>query len=302
MDPPEISNWPTGRVGFVAIVGRPNVGKSTFLNGILGCHLVAVSAKPQTTRKHWRGILSDDDSQIVFVDTPGIHEARTKLDDAMLRSVRRSLEDADLVLCLCDALRPGGAEDDLTATRVREAGKPTILAVNKIDNASPAQQAAMRSFFLERLGTDVTAIALSARHGDNVPELLEAIRAKLPRGPFFYPPDQLTDAFERDIGSEIIREAAIAYLREEIPHSLATEIIQWDEKEKRLRIDANLYVEHESQKPVVIGRHGDKLKKIRKRAIELLREWQDRRIDLNLHVRVKLNWRNRPGFLRELGM
>ena len=300
--------WPMGLVGMVAIVGRPNVGKSTFLNHALGYHLAAVSAKPQTTRQHWRGILSDEESQIVFVDTPGVHLGKTKLSDEMLRVVHRSLDDADVILCICDPTRSPGEEDQLVAERVASASSRgseftnrVFLVLNKSDAASEEQKQTTRAFYQKIVG-ECEEHEMSALEGEGTDALLTKVRGKLSRGPFFYPPDQLTDAIERDIASELIREAALHHLREEVPHCLAVGIDTWQQNEKKLKLTATVFVETESQKGIVLGRHGSLIKTIRSDAIKRLREIIDLRIDLRLYVKVTRDWRNKPAFLRELGL
>lgn len=285
----------------VAIVGRPNVGKSTFLNHALGYHLTAVSSKPQTTRQHWRGILSDEDSQIVFVDTPGVHLGKTTLNDEMLRAVQRSLSDADIILCICDPTREPGEEDRLVAERVAKFASRVLLILNKSDAATAEKKAGNRAFYRGIVG-DCEEHEMSALKGDGTAALLESVRKRLPRGPFFYPADQLTDAIERDIASELIREAALHHLREEVPHCLAVAIDVWKQTEKKLKLTATVFVETESQKGIVLGRQGSLIKTIRADAVQRLREIIDLHIDLRLYVKVARDWRNRPAFLRELGL
>ena len=244
MDLESLSNWPTGKVGVVAVVGRPNVGKSTFLNQVLGAHLLAVSPLPQTTRQHWRGILSDEESQIVFVDTPGAHIGSTRLNEAMLHRVDDSLKDADVILCLTDPTRAPGEEDELVAQRVHRAAKPAFLVLNKSDVTDDNQRSETETFYRQILGTDVPCYHMSALTGEKTDTLLAEVRAQLGTGPFFYPADQVMDAYERDIGSEIIREAALQLLREEVPHAIAVEIMQWRDTGKKLQIKANIFVDH----------------------------------------------------------
>jgi len=298
----ELSDWPTGKVGYVAIVGRPNVGKSTFLNATLGYHLAAVSSRPQTTRRRWRGILSDDDSQIIFVDTPGVHEQNTRLGVFMLESVQRSLQDADVVLCVCDGYREPGEEDEMVTDRVAAAGQPVILVVNKTDVATAEQQAEIRQFYTDRIDGIFAQFAISALRGDKLDDVLVLIREQMPTGPFFYPPDQVSDAFERDIGAEMIREAALQYLHQELPHALAVEVVEWQDTGKKLKIIANLYVERDSQKPMVVGKNGEMLNKIRADAVKLLRELSDMFVDLRIHVKVADKWRNKKRFLEDMGL
>lgn len=302
MSTPDPRNWPLGQVGFAAIVGRPNVGKSTFLNRVLDYHLAAVSDKPQTTRRHWSGILSDETSQIVFVDTPGAHLGKTVLNHMMLDAVDRSLLDADVILCMADPSRAPGDEDVLIAERVGAAGKPAFLLLNKADVCSADEQDRMRGFYLEHLGESAAVFAVSALAGDGVDEVLAQVRQALPRGPFLYPPDQVTNSFERDIGAEMIREAALELFREEVPHCLAVEIDEWREAAERLTVRATLYVERESQKGIVVGRGGERIKQVRSQAEKTLHESFGLRVRLKLFVKVAQDWRNKPRFLADMGL
>lgn len=285
-----------------ALVGRPNVGKSTFLNRILGYHLVAVSDKPQTTRRHWRGIYSDDCTQVIFVDTPGAHEGKTRLNRFMLGEVDRGLADADVILCLCDPSRVPGEEDELIARRVAAAGKPVFLLLNKSDITTPGQRDMARDFYTPCLGSPAYVGEISGEAGTGLEALLEALRQILPTGPFFYPPDQVTDAFERDIGAELIREAALGLLREEVPHCLAVEIDEWKEQPDELLVRATLYVERESQKAIVVGKGGAMIKALREQGQKLLRQELAQKVKLNLFVKTSPDWRNHSRFLADLGL
>ncbi|MCJ8329080.1 MAG: GTPase Era [Lentisphaeria bacterium] len=295
----EIANWPTGQVGFVSIVGRPNVGKSSFLNTVLDFHLSAVSNKPQTTRKNWRGILSDEKSQIVFIDTPGAHIGNSQLSETMLEDIFRTLNDVDVLLCMADPSREPGKEDKMIAERVAESHRKKILLINKIDIAEPAQIAETKAFYLEILD-DVPVFEISAQDRKSLDPVLDAIRAELSTGPFFYDPEQVTDSYTRDIGAELIREASLNLLRKEVPHSIAIEIDQWKESENKLKIAATIFVERKSQKLIVIGKNGDMLKQIKRDAITALKDIIDVRIDLKLHVKVASDWRNKKDFMSNL--
>jgi GTP-binding protein Era len=293
------SQWPKGRVGIVSIVGRPNVGKSTLMNAVLEFHLCAVSAKPQTTRQNWRGILTDKTSQIIFVDTPGAHQGKTILGEMMLDRVMDGLRDADLILCLVDPTRECGAEDKLVAERVAAAKKPCLLIVNKCDVATEVQRTEAKAFFNAIITADTFEI--SAIKEDNLDAVLTEIRGRLPQGPFFYEPGEVTDAFMRDIGAEQIREAALELFDKEIPHALAVEIDQWKEGPKKIKIQATIHVEQDSQKRIVVGKNGDKIALIRRRAVISLAELCDTFVNLKLFVKVSKDWRNRKSFLKELG-
>ena len=296
------TNWPVGKVGVVALVGRPNVGKSTLVNQILDYHLVAVSALPQTTRRHWRGIYSDADSQIILVDTPGAHLGKTKLNHGMMEAVMRAMRDADQVLLICDPTRTPGEEDDLVAQRVKEVAKPVLLLMNKADIVSPEQMAEAHDFFTRRLHPKTTTVTLSAITGQGVPELLTTLKSRLPRGPFFYPADQLTDAVEREIAAELIREIALGMFREEVPHALAVQVDAWEEGAKHVLVRATIYVERPGQRAIILGHGGEKIGELRANAEKLLRATFERKMKLNLYIKVATDWRNRAGFLKELGL
>ena len=220
-----------GQVGFVTIVGRPNVGKSTFLNQVLKYHLAAVSSRPNTTRKRWLGILSDDESQIIFADTPGVHESKNKMHEAMAKTIKNSISRNDLVLAICDATREFGDEDTMVCEALQNSEKPVILAINKVDEASKTATKKMKANYLSYLGEDTVVHQISASENINVDDLLSSIKEALPRGPFLYPKDQVADAFLRDIAEEIIRESANELIFHEIPHSLAVKIEKWSEND-----------------------------------------------------------------------
>ncbi len=293
--------WPRGRVGYVALLGRPNTGKSTFMNTVLGFHLAAVSPKPQTTRRNCLGILSDADSQILFLDAPGVHVPRDQLGEAMDRAVTRTLADADAILCLCDPTREPGAEDALVAERAAATGKPVFAGINKTDIASPAEAARAEACIHTALpGAPVYRIAAVA--AETLVGLLQDVRAALPNGPFLYPPDELTDTYERTIGAELIREALLEHLRQEVPHAMAVVVDKWQDRPKRCHIDATLYVERDSQKAVVVGRGGAMLKSIRRGAVVKLRELCAKPITLKLWVKVAKQWRRKQDRLRDFGL
>ncbi len=292
-------DWPKGRVGVVSIVGRPNVGKSTLMNAVLEFHLCAVSSKPQTTRQNWRGILTDGESQIIFVDTPGAHQGKTILGEMMLDRVMDGLRDADLILCLSDPTRECGEEDRLVAERVAAVNKPCLLLLNKSDVATDRERKDATEFFQSIITAD--AFEISAMTKSNLDVVLAEIRRRIPEGPFFYEPGEVTDAFIRDIGAEQIREAALELFAKEIPHSLAVEINEWKEGDKKLRIRATIHVETDSQKRIVVGKNGDKIAAIRRRAIGSLVDLCDTFVNLKLFVKVSKDWRNRRQFLKELG-
>jgi len=299
-EPNQVS-WPVGKVGYVALLGRPNTGKSTFLNMVLDYHLCAVSAKPQTTRRKCLCVLSDEHSQILFLDAPGVHEPKHALDQSMSRAVDQALDDADAVLCMADATRPPGAEDTMVAQAAAASGKTVLLAVNKVDVATEEQIRATSEFYCSVV-PDASVHRISAIDGRTLPPLLDAIRAALPEGPFFYPQDTLTDVYERSIGAELIRESLLEYLREELPHSMAVTVESWKEQPDRRCISAIVYVEHSRHRGMVLGHKGRMIRKIRTSAQKKLEALCGVPVDLELWVKVLRDWRRKKGALRELGL
>jgi GTP-binding protein Era len=290
-----------GRVGFVTIVGRPNVGKSTFINKALGYHLTAVSTRPNTTRKRWLGILSDKESQIIFSDTPGVHFAKNRMHEAMANTVIGEVNGGDAILCLCDATREFGDEDRRVAQLVRRAEKPVVLVINKMDTASEVQAVSIAESFQAIMG-DVSVFRISALTGEGIDSLLDHFRQTLPEGPFLFPDDQLTDVIEREISEEVIREAANELMRQELPQEMVVKIDDWAENEKKIKIAATIYVERDSQKAIVIGEKGQMVNRVIKSAREKLRVDLGKFVDLKLSVKVIPDWQNKKCFLREKGI
>lgn len=293
--------WPQGRVGYVALLGRPNTGKSTLLNTLLDFHLAAVSAKPQTTRRQLLGIASGRDYQLLFVDAPGVHEPQDELGEAMLNAVRGALRDADVVVCVTDPTREPGAEDRLVAELAAKAGKPTLLALNKEDISTGAQRRATEAFYRQVLPADVPALTVAAVARASLAPLVEAIKERLPEGPFLFPADTLTTAYERQIGAELIREALLEILRDEVPHATAVTIETWDESHEPRHINATLHVERASQKAIIIGERGAQIKHIRQVACDKLKELLDAPVFLELWVKVSKDWRRHQTSLRDFG-
>ncbi len=290
-----------GRVGFVTIVGRPNVGKSTFINQALGYHLTAVSTRPNTTRKRWLGILSDAESQIIFSDTPGVHSARNRMHEAMASTIVGELKGGDAVLCLCDATRDFGDEDMRVAELVRDAGKPVVLVVNKMDTAAEHQAFEIAKRYQSVIG-EVPVFKISAMTGQGIESLIDYFRQTLPEGPFLFPDDQLTDVIEREISEEVIREAANELMHQELPQELVVKIDNWVENEKKIRIAATIYVERDSQKAIVIGEKGQMVNRIIKSAREKLRADLGKFVEVKLSAKVAPDWQNRKSFLKDKGI
>lgn len=292
------------RSGFVTLVGRPNVGKSTLLNGLLGQKIAAVSPRPQTTRRRQLGILSRDDCQIVFMDTPGLHKPVHKLGEYMNEVAAATLEDADVIVWLVDASQAPQEEDRLIAGRLEKFGDrlpPVLLALNKID-LLPAENLPARSAEFQALRPRTELFALSAASGAGRDALLDRILSGLPAGQPFYDPDQVTDLYERDIAADLIREAALRHLRDEVPHGIAVRIDEYKERsEEQVYIGATLFVERESHKGIVIGQGAGMLKQIGTTARQEIEAMSGRRVYLELRVKVNKNWRDNPDALRLLG-
>ena len=287
-----------GKVGYVTLVGRPNAGKSTLLNRLLGYRLSAVSSKPNTTRKRWLGIVTDEDSQIIFVDTPGVHRALNRMHRSMRKTIEDESDNGDAIICICDPTRKFGSEDRMAAELVRDRKGPAVLVVNKTDTADREKIDTAISRYLELMG-DLPVIEISAKTGEGLADLLSELKALMPEGPFLFPADQLTDSIEREIAEEVIRETAIESLHDELPQSISALLESWSDTGKKTRIQASIVVERESQKAIVIGRGGQVIEKTRKSAREKLMAMTDTFVDLKLRVKVVKEWQNKKQFLEE---
>jgi GTP-binding protein Era len=289
--------------GFVAVMGRPNVGKSTLINRLLGTKIAATSPWPQTTRKTQMGILTLDNAQIVFVDTPGVHNPIHKLGERMNEEALMVLEESDIILFVVDISEPPSDEDRLLASSLGKVKRdiPQILALNKVDlvpkNSIQANQEQFQ-FLLSQAET----ITISSTEGENLDELISILISLLPDGPPFFPEDQLTDLYEREIAADLIREAILYNLRAEVPHSIAVRIDEYKDRDNNnTYIAATLFVERDSQKGIVIGQGGEMLKKIGIAARQKIEELIGRKVYLQLRVKVRKNWRNDPAALRLFG-
>ena len=254
--------------GYICVVGRPNVGKSTLINLLLGQKIAAVSPRPQTTQRVQLGILSDEDSQMIFMDTPGIHKPKHKL----------------------ERIKAGGPQDKV------------ILVLNKCDLVNPNQLSENENFY-KKLLSEAKRMAVSCRSGQGIPELMAELKSRLPEGPAFYDPDQITDLYEREIASDLIRESLLKNLDDEIPHSIAVRIEEYkDRSETNSYINATLLLDRESHKGIVIGKGGEMIKKIGQDARREIEKLTGRKIFLELRVKVMKNWRNDENLLRQLGI
>lgn len=290
--------------GFVAVAGRPNVGKSTLVNALLGQKIAAVSPRPQTTRKRQLGILTLEHAQVVFIDTPGLHKPVHKLGQAMNRQAHEALEEVDLVLFLVEANTAPTPEDLTVAERITSlpgaVGK-TLLIVNKIDLAPP-EVVPLRLLAYQALLPQAELFPLSAVRGDNCAELLQTILKRLPEGPVYYPQDQVTDLFEREIAADLIRSAALVHLRDEVPHGIVVRVDEFTERgESGAYIAATVFVERESHKSIVIGQSGKMIKQIGSTARQEIEAMSGRKIFLELRVKVREGWRDDEKALRQLG-
>lgn len=284
-------------------MGRPNVGKSTLINALLQQKIAAVSPRPQTTRKRQMGILTTGEVQAIFVDTPGVHKPLHKLGENMNQEAIDALQECDVILFLVDASQPLHVEDQMLADHIRAAGRraPILLALNKIDSVdADALQANQAAF--EGLLPGIESLPISATRGDNLDRLIQILTGWLPEGMPFFPEEQVTDLYERDIAADLIREAALNLLRDEVPHGIAIRIDQFLEREDSgAYIEATLFVERESHKGIVIGQNGNMLKKIGTAARLAFEAASGRKVFLRLRVKVRKNWRNDEKVLRSFG-
>lgn len=324
--------------GFVAVLGKPNVGKSTLINALLRQKIAAVSPRPQTTRKRQMGILTLDEAQIIFVDTPGVHQPRHKLGESMNREAVSTLEECDLILFLVDAAGPPGNDDRTLADILLQVRRsvPLILALNKIDlvdvEVLPERREAFIALLPEKPGKIITrdgqlhlekqsdktdhrgrsiskelaagptVIDISARTGIGLEQLQEEIVARLPQGAPFFPEEQITDLYERDLAADMIREAALHLLKDEVPHGIAVRIDQFTERNNTgAYIEATVFVERESHKAIVIGENGSMIKEIGSAARREIEAMSGRKVYLRLRVKVRKNWRDDEKVLRWFG-
>ncbi len=287
--------------GFIAIIGRPNVGKSTLLNNFLGEKISIITPKAQTTRNKIQGIKTTDDYQMVFIDTPGIHQAKTKLGETMNKLAYSILDAIDVVLFMIDATKPLEEADLRILEGLNKVKAPVILVFNKVDLVKDEEELKENIDSYRSLVVDSKGITISATENFNVQELLDMIIDLLPEGPLYYPEDQITDQMERFIVAEIIREKVLLKLSEEVPHSIAVVVDEFKEEKDLIYIHATIVVERPSQKKIVIGAGGSMIKDIGTLARKDIKRFLNAKIFLELFVKVEENWRNKKSRLKEYG-
>lgn len=287
--------------GFVAILGRPNVGKSTFLNQVIGQKIAIMSDKAQTTRNKIQGIYTDDQAQIVFIDTPGIHKPHSRLGDFMVESALSTLNEVDAILFMVNATQKRGRGDDFIIERLKNVKKPIYLVINKIDQIHPDKLLEIMDDYRQTLDY-AEVFPISALQGNNCPELVASLIETLPVGPQFYPADMVTDHPERFIAGELIREKVLELTREEVPHSVAVVVDRISRSdEEKVQVQATIIVERNSQKGIIIGKGGKMLKSIGVKARKDIELMLGDKVYLELWVKVMPNWKDRQIDLRSLG-
>ncbi|WP_046214718.1 GTPase Era [Paenibacillus wulumuqiensis] len=287
--------------GFVAIVGRPNVGKSTLMNQVIGQKIAIMSDKPQTTRNKIHGVYTTEEMQIVFLDTPGVHKRQSKLGDFMNQTALNTLNEVEAALFLVDAAEGLGGGDRFIIEHLKKVKTPVFLVINKIDQVAPEQLLPIIDKY-RSLHEFAEIVPISAKLGNNVNTLLEQLGKYLPQGPQYYPDDQVTDHPEQFVCAELIREKILQMTREEIPHSIAVTIEDMYTQENGLvNISAVIYVERDSQKGIIIGKQGALLKEVGKRARMDIQNLLGSKTFLELWVKVKKDWRNQDRVLKDLG-
>jgi GTP-binding protein Era len=288
--------------GFVSIIGRPNVGKSTFLNRVIGQKIAIMSDKPQTTRNKIQGVYTEDHAQIIFIDTPGIHKPKHKLGDFMMKMAQNTLKEVDIVLFMVNVEEGFGRGDEFIIEKLKSTTQPVFLILNKIDQVHPDKLLAMIEQY-KSLYSFAEIVPISALQGNNIETLIEQIKKYLPEGPQYYPENQVTDHPERFIITELIREKVLHLTREEIPHSIAVVMDSMEKKEggETIFISATVIVERSSQKGIIIGKQGSMLKEVGQRARHDIEALLGSKVFLELWVKVQKDWRNRLSNLRDYG-
>ncbi len=287
--------------GFVAMIGRPNAGKSTLLNQILDRKIAIVSDKPQTTRNRITGIYTTDETQIVFVDTPGIHKPKHKLGEYMVETAEKTVDDVDLIYYLVDASVKAGTGEEYVLNQVQQSGVPVFLLLNKVDKLTPEEIGKLLQEWQQK-GDFAEIFPLSALEGDNVARLVEVTEKYLPEGPQYYPADAVTDQPLEIVISELIREKVLLLTRDEVPHSIAVFVENMErDTVGKMQIEACIYVERGSQKGIIIGKGGSMLKKIGTMARRDIEYLMGEKVYLKLWIKVREDWRNKKQVLSSLG-
>ncbi|MGW9856550.1 GTPase [Staphylococcus hominis] len=287
--------------GFVSIIGRPNVGKSTFMNRVIGHKIAIMSDKAQTTRNKIQGVMTREDAQIIFLDTPGIHKPKHKLGDYMMRVAKNTLSEIDAIMFMVNVNEDIGRGDEYIMEMLKNVKTPVFLVLNKIDLVHP--DALMPKIEKYKSYMDFTEIVpISALEGLNVEHFIDVLKDYLPEGPKYYPDDQISDHPEQFVVGEIIREKILHLTSEEIPHAIGVNVDRMiKENEERVRIEATIFVERDSQKGIVIGKGGKKLKEVGKRARRDIEMLLGSKVYLELWVKVQKDWRNKVNFIRQMG-
>ena len=285
--------------GYVGIIGVPNVGKSTLLNKLAGQKIAIISAKPQTTRNQILAIATDKEAQMVFLDTPGFHKPKTKLGESMIKSVDDTIADVDLLLMVVEPNENISSAEKEILEKIGDI--PTVLVVNKVDTTDRLNILPVIEKYNE-MHDFIDIIPVSAASGDGVKDLEKIIKEHLPEGPMYYPEEMVTDQTEKQIVAELIREKALRLLNQEIPHGIAVEIIKMKDKGELCEISATIYCEKESHKRIIIGSKGSKLKAIGSQARSDCEKMLDKKVFLELWVKVKTDWRNSEQMMKEFGI
>lgn len=287
--------------GFVSIIGRPNVGKSTFVNRVIGHKIAIMSDKAQTTRNKIQGVMTRDDAQIIFIDTPGIHKPKHKLGDYMMRVAKNTLSEIDAIMFMVNVNENIGIGDEYIMEMLKNVKTPIFLVLNKIDLVHPDTLMPKIEQYQSYMDfTDI--IPISALEGLNVDHFIDVLKSFLPEGPKYYPDNQISDHPEQFVVSEIIREKILHLTSEEIPHAIGVNVDRMiKEDEDKVRIEATIYVERDSQKGIVIGKGGKKLKEVGKRARRDIEMLLGSKVYLELWVKVQRDWRNKVNFIRQIG-
>ena len=286
--------------GFVTLIGRPNVGKSTLMNHLIGQKIAITSNKPQTTRNRIQTVLTTEEGQIVFVDTPGIHKAKNKLGEYMVNIAERSLNEVDVVLWLVEPSAFIGAGDRHIIEQLKKVKTPVVLVINKIDMVKKEEILTFIDAYRKEYDF-AEIVPVSARSGDNTDELIKVILKYLPYGPQFYDEDTVTDQPERQIVAELIREKALHCLNEEIPHGIAVAIDRMKAERRVMHIDATIICERDSHKGIIIGKQGSMLKKIASQSRQEIESFLETRVNLQCWVKIREDWRNSEFSIRDLG-